>query len=231
LSTLMALQFTEPLVVLFLVGIVIAAVQVVRGVLDRAAVIVLALWFIVPFLLVPILQVTVYDNFRQFLFIVPPMFVFAGLALKAVLSRLSTPSLKSLVIALVVLPGVFWGVRLHPYQYVYYNGFVGGVGGAAGRYELDYWVTAYKDAIEYLNEHVPPDASVNVFGPQAVFLTYARPDLAAVHERYLMEGSDDYDYALLMSRFNYHEVLFVDAPIVYAVQVDGAVLAVVKQLP
>jgi hypothetical protein len=231
LGTLMSIQFTEPAVALFLVGIVVAVVGGVRGLLDRAAVIVMGLWFFVPFLLVSFLSTTIYDNFRQFLFIVPPLFVFAGLALKAILARLSSTAFKSLVVALVVLPGVFWSVRLHPYQYIYYNSFVGGVEGASDKYELDYWVTSYKDAIGFLNENAPQDASVRVIGPETVFRMYARPDLAEIQDRYSVEGITEYDYALITSRYNHHVNLYPDAPVLYTVEVEGAVLAVVKQLP
>jgi hypothetical protein len=37
-------------------------------------------------------------------------------------------------------------VRLHPYQYVYFNHLAGGARGADGRYMLDYWGLALKQA-------------------------------------------------------------------------------------
>jgi hypothetical protein len=48
-------------------------------------------------------------------------------------------------------------VRLHPYQMTYFNALAGGVGGAAGHYETDYWLTSYKEAIEWI-ETQPHDA-------------------------------------------------------------------------
>jgi hypothetical protein len=41
-------------------------------------------------------------------------------------------------------------VRLHPYQMTYFNCLAGGVRGAAGQYETDYWLTSYKEAIEWI---------------------------------------------------------------------------------
>ena len=38
-------------------------------------------------------------------------------------------------------------VMLHPDQYVYYNGFVGGVAGAEHRFKLDYWANSYAEAV------------------------------------------------------------------------------------
>jgi len=44
-------------------------------------------------------------------------------------------------------------VELHPYEYIYYNAFAGGVAGAAGRYDLDYWGLSLAEATRDL-EHV-----------------------------------------------------------------------------
>ena len=49
-------------------------------------------------------------------------------------------------------------VHLHPYQYIYYNSFVGGVHGAFHNYELDYWGTSYYEAAEYVNQVASPGA-------------------------------------------------------------------------
>ena len=47
-------------------------------------------------------------------------------------------------------------VQLHPYEYLFYNSLVGGLPGAARRYETDYWVNimpaAVKDLETYLDE-------------------------------------------------------------------------------
>ena len=43
-------------------------------------------------------------------------------------------------------------VRLHPYQMTYFNAAVGGLAGANGRYETDYWLSSYKEAIEWVNQ-------------------------------------------------------------------------------
>jgi hypothetical protein len=45
---------------------------------------------------------------------------------------------------------VFGIIKLHPYEYAYYNQFVGGTGQAAKRFETDYWNTCYKEAMEYI---------------------------------------------------------------------------------
>lgn len=53
---------------------------------------------------------------------------------------------------LILAPGIFALVRLHPYPYTYYNAFIGGVGGAFRRYETDYWLTCYKETLRLINQ-------------------------------------------------------------------------------
>jgi L-threonylcarbamoyladenylate synthase len=40
--------------------------------------------------------------------------------------------------------------RLHPYEYVYFNELVGGLNGAQGNYEMDYWGASYSEASAWL---------------------------------------------------------------------------------
>ena len=45
---------------------------------------------------------------------------------------------------------------LHPYQSIYFNRlFAGGLQGASGRFETDYWGTSYREAVEWVLRNVP----------------------------------------------------------------------------
>jgi hypothetical protein len=44
-------------------------------------------------------------------------------------------------------------VELHPFQCVYFNRAIGGLQGADGRYETDYWGNSYKEGVEWLVAH------------------------------------------------------------------------------
>jgi hypothetical protein len=51
-------------------------------------------------------------------------------------------------------------VRLHPYQSVYYNRLIaGGVQGAAGRFEADYWGASYLEATRWVLANYRPQFS------------------------------------------------------------------------
>ena len=45
-------------------------------------------------------------------------------------------------------------IMLHPHQYVYYNLLAGGVRGADGMYEMDYWSNFMREAVDRLTEYV-----------------------------------------------------------------------------
>ena len=52
-------------------------------------------------------------------------------------------------------------MRLHPYEYVHFNRIAGGIKGAQGRFMLDYWGLAFKQAGNELRaklESLPPPA-------------------------------------------------------------------------
>jgi hypothetical protein len=122
-------------------------------------------------------------------------------------------------------------VRLHPYEYVYYNHLVGGIRGAAGRYELDYWATSYREAVkilvEYLQRTEPDryastDYQVLVFGPRNCAAAFFPPNL------HLLMDPQKADFYISFSRSR-GEIL-VQGKSVGSVSRMGVDLAVVKDL-
>src|SRR3972149_7940200 len=86
LPGLMVLQFTEPLWVLFGVGI--AALLLARVQRPPTVVfLVLALWLLLPTLPLILRKAWFYDNFRQVPFVTPVLFVIAAFGLEWVFRR------------------------------------------------------------------------------------------------------------------------------------------------
>jgi hypothetical protein len=195
----------------------------------------LGVWFVAPVAAAILLHSTVYNNFRQFLFVVPPLFVFAGLALQALWKHLKRRGILFVpLVILILLPGLYWDWQLHPYQYMYYNSLVGGVTGASRKYDTDYWNSAYKEALEYLNKVAPEDASVSFWSNKKTAVPYGRSDLNLM----LIANTQDpgyprntlTNYAVLTTTDNADQFCFPDSKEIFTVQRDGAVLAVVKQV-
>jgi len=179
LPKILPLQFTEPGILLFLLSLPLLYLgkNKLRDRSVQRVLVVMLLWFFVPILLQVVQRVPIYDNFRQFLFAMPPIFILAGWALETLRMRIRQNSIRIALVAFALAPGIVQIVRLHPYQYMYYNSLVGGVRGAEGRYELDYWCTAYREAMGYVNQHATSNAIIQAWGPYDAANAFAREDV------------------------------------------------------
>jgi len=228
MPALIGLQLTEPALFLIVGGLGVGLIWLVKKPQTRLDVLLLLTWFFLPMAAAVSLRLTQYDNFRHFLFIIPPLFILAALGLQSLAWRLKRTWVLILVALLLLAPGLYWDVVLHPYQYIYYNSLVGGPRGAFRSYEMDYWVTSYKEAAEHLNQVAWPGARMVVWGPDYVALTYTRPDLVVL--KYSETEDPPAEYAILSTRDDADLKIYPDAPIIYRVERAGATLAVVKQL-
>ncbi|MBL8061609.1 MAG: hypothetical protein JNK32_01200 [Anaerolineales bacterium] len=220
LPTLLAIQLTEPVWLLSIAGWVVAVLDKEK---KRTLVQVALLWFIIPLTAFIGLRVALYDNFRQVLFILPPIFFMAGVALDAI----KNVKWQAALIVVSLLPGLLGIISLHPYEYIYYNQFVGGVRGAAERFETDYWATSYREAAEYLNRAATPDANIWVEGPSQLVSLFTREDLN-IYSSGEVERAENYEYVVTFTRYNFDETVYPDAEIVYQIERAGAILTVIK---
>jgi hypothetical protein len=229
LPVLLSIQFSEAALVLIVIGLMAALIGFLRGILDRRMTLLLAAWGFLPLLAAIILQPTMYDNFRHFLFIIPPFFIFAGIGIQAIFNRIHGGLWKSLLVGLVILPNIWALARLHPYEYVYYNQLVGGVGGAFRRFETDYWATSYREATDFVNAVAPSHARVAVWGPDTMVASYARNDLEIerLHGK-IDKDSDLPNLAILSTRENTDQIQFPSDRPIFSVGRDGAIFVVVK---
>jgi len=225
LPVLFGIQLTEPVWFLFTAGLLIAVFRARSG--DRRWLALLGLtaaWFVLPLGLLVVSRAALYDNFRQVLFILPPVFIVAGVAL----DRIRSTPFQLAFLGLILLPGVVASVQLHPYEYIYYNRFAGGESGAFRRFEMDYWGTSYREAAQYLNDTASANTNVWVEGPAHLLELYIRPDIK-VYSTYEVERADHYDYVVALSRYNLDRTSYPDAPITHVIERGGAILTVIKR--
>lgn len=231
LPTVLSLQFTETAMLMFLVGVVTAVVWSFRKRIDWRMVALIGVWLAVPVIAIVIVHPVIYDNFRHILFVIPPIFIFAAIGFQAVFDWFKRPLLSGAFVLLLLIPNLYWMVNLHPYQYVYYNSLAGNVRGAFRQYEMDYWGTAYREAIEFVNEVAPPSSRVIVLGTDQLVSNFARADLQIEEYRKLEETeSVPQAYVILTSRHNKDLELYPDAPRLLSIERAGVILAVVKQI-
>jgi len=171
LPQLIALQLPE--VALF--GLLAAAVFIARAAVERGWRVLtdprsLCYSVVIAAALVPLVHFVgtrpiVYNGIRHYLFMVPPLIVLAGIGLDRTYGFLRARGewLSRAYTALLALAAgvqIAIMVELHPYEYIYYNAFTGGVAGAAGRYDLDYWGLSLAEATRDL-EHIVASANAN----------------------------------------------------------------------
>lgn len=221
LPLLFGIQLTEPVWVLSIVGLVVSVI----GWREKRELIELTiLWFIIPLLGFIILHSALYDNFRQIIFILPPVFWLAGAAFE----KIKNAKWQIALVTLCLIPGIVGIVRLHPYEYIYYNSFIGGMDGAQGRFELDYWGTSYREAAKVVNKIAPANATIWVEGPSHLFELYAREDLK-IFSDHEAERADHYDYVVATTRYNLDQASYPNAKIIYKITRGDAILTVIKQ--
>ena len=147
----------------------------------RALLVLLATAAFFPIAITVIERPAMYNGIRHFMFTVPPMAVLGGVAGAMLWQRIAAArkmmiaTAAIVVFAFTLLPPVIAMVRLHPYEYTYFNVLEGGVRGARGNYAIDYWGLSFKQAGTALRkrlaakgEHPPAGRKwlIAVCGPQ-----------------------------------------------------------------
>jgi len=125
-------------------------------------------------------------------------------------------------VAALTLP-VIEQVRLHPYQYTYFNSIAGGVAGADERYMLDYWGLSFKEAGEALRARLEQEPvrrsrrwTVAVCGPHP-------PARVALGDDFVLTWDPKgADFALMLGEFYCAQL---DAPILVEIEREGVVYA------
>jgi hypothetical protein len=229
LPYMMSIQLTEIVLILFVVGLVIS---IWRAFTQKQVepIALFVIWFVLPVFSVVANNSTVYNNFRQFLFVLPPIFLIGGLTTDSLFMKVRRTFYRGAILLLFALPAVYMDVHLHPYQYIYYNSIIGGVHGAFHNYELDYWGTSYYEAAEYINQVAPPGARVVVLGPIHIFQNYARPDLVT-NVLSDVNSATRYDYVVINGLKNLDQAVCRDVDAVKVIGRDGAALTLIKIPP
>lgn len=218
LPVLFGIQFSESVWALTIVGV---AVTIQRSSKKRELFELFMLWFLIPFLAFIIFKTALYDNFRQILFIIPPIFLMAGVALE----KIQNIKWQTALIVLCLIPNIFGIVKLHPYEYIYYNIFAGDT---SARFENDYWATSYREAANYVNSVALPNANIWVEGPAQLFSFFAREDLK-IYSSGEVERAESYEYVVSTTRYELDEKSYPEAEVVYEIKRGDVVLCVIKK--
>ena len=189
------------------------------------------LWFVILVAYVLLRRPSMYDGLRHFLFILPPIFIFAGFTFEFLFQYILSSWLRAGLVVLFIVPGALGILNLHPYEYTYYNSFVGGTSGAFRNYETDYWLTCYKDAVQQLDGTIDTPANLYVHREAYIAAYYAHPNLHVQDLRGALDQVKSGDFILVNTRTNEDHKVFKDAPVVLQIVRGDAIFCLVRQIP
>jgi hypothetical protein len=134
-----------------------------------------------------------FTGLRHFLFVLPPLAVLAGIGIDATATALASWK-RSLGLAALAAAGLWftWNasvlLRLHPYEYLYYNRMVGGLEGANRLYAMDYWVNIMPEAVRQLEQYLDNVEHVsNAASPRNYTVAVCGERVSFERERYAFE--------------------------------------------
>lgn len=188
-------------------------------------------WFLILLGYVLLRRPAMYDGLRHFLFILPPIFIFTGFALEFFGKYLTEIWLYAGLVLLLLMPGIIGIVKLHPYEYTYYNSLAGGTSSAFREYETDYWLTCYKEAVERLEQTIDTPITLYVHREAYIAAYYAGEAITVRELRGALNQVLSGDYILVNTRTNEDHRVFKDAPSFLSVGRGDAFFCEIKQIP
>lgn len=202
LATLIGIQLTLPVILLSITGTVLSVRKLLRKKMAGLPHLVPLIWFYVPFVAWLVLRPNTYDNFRQFLFIIPPLFIFVALSVEEIWKKIRKPMFRWIFALVLLLPGIIAGSLLHPYEYVYYNAIVGWTANITTNFEADYYATSFCEAAKRMDP-IMTDSSKIAFtsrGLSRLFLTCTKKTPQIFIERAEISKIDP-DFSVILTRW------------------------------
>jgi hypothetical protein len=230
LPRLILLTLTESTLLLATLGGISLARQRLARPAPATDLLPIVLWFALPLGYVVATSLPIHDAYRHFLFILPPVFILAGLGLDRILDHARSSWMRWVIVCVSLAPGALGVTLLHPYEYTHFNLVSGGMAAASRRYETDYWLTCYREAMT--SPALLDSRTVYVFRQPSLAALYAGPGIS-------IQGYDSSSppalipanaALLLTTRESSDLSLQPGAPILLEVARLGAPFCVVKSL-
>lgn len=184
LPHLFVLKLPEIMLVLGLggaAGALIGATRKATSANKRAGLLAVALAALFPVALAIVARPALYNGLRHFIFVVPPFAALGGVAFAWLFAHIrhygkaAAAAWIAFCLAGIASPIVDM-IQLHPFEYTSFNRSSGGVRSAQGRYMIDYWGLAFKQAADELRTNLAKSADrpprgrrwvVAICGPQS----------------------------------------------------------------
>ena len=184
----------------------------------------------------------VYDGWRHFLFVYPPLVVIAALTWEVLIDMCKNVYYLKIAIICVIIfscgEAGLWMIRNHPYESFYFSPVIGGIKGAFKKYEIDYYGTSIRSAVEWVGDNVRSSAADKKVRVRQYYGTSECSEHFIKKYDHLVyvvayEDSLDWDYSIVLpsQAKHYHNLLWSWPPrgTVYEIKADSTPLvAIVK---
>lgn len=185
----LAITIPLPILLFFLIGLINLIIQIRQ----KKEASLFLLWFFLPLSRYLLPGMGVIDGIRHFEEVTFPLAAIAAVGLIALVPRRLVITFIIVITVINVIPVI----KFHPFQISYFNEVIGGIRGAFGKYDLDYWGTSQKQAMLWLNQNAPLSSYVHVVMAADVAGKYLRPDLKT---NLNAVGYDGADYVVVLNR-------------------------------
>jgi hypothetical protein len=229
LPILLGYTLTEPVWILFTTGLWIGFWKSNNQ--QRLTLALVLFWLLIPAAYVILRKPPMYDGYRHFLFILPPIFIFAGFAFEKLFDIIKTSWGSVILVGILLVPAITSSIRLHPYEYAYYNSFTSGTGGAFRTYETEYWLTCYREAVLEFNAKAPQGSQLFVRREPYIADYYAGSNITIRDYRTELKDIKSGDFILVNTRSNEDRSGFRDAPTFIEIGRENAIFCIIKQVP
>lgn len=194
-----------------------------------------------PVLFVILKKANLYGAWRHFIFIYPGIVILSAIGLHEFFSRYKRIVIRGaaiVILAFLVFHPLKFMVCSHPYYYLYYNQLAGGLKGAYGKYETDYYYHTMRSGSEWLQEYLKENDVKGkvIVGSNFPVNWYFRNmnNVRFQYFTYQQRNDFDWDYAIIGNSYIRPEQLrknnFPPEGTIHTVLVDGVpVCAVVAR--
>ena len=166
--------------------------------------------FVFPIFYIIYKSSNVYGGWRHVLFVYAPLVAISSIGLNAVINQINQkyrPYTLFAVILLLIQP-VYHTFKNHPYQYIYFNQLAGGINGAYGNYEMDYYYHSLKESSKWLiNNEIDTTANKKtiVATNHAEIVKYYFREytdhVTITYVRFYDRGNYNWDYAIIANSY------------------------------
>ena len=231
LPTWIGITIPVVIILLLVIGLILAVLKYRQlSIGQRACLLLVGLQLFALPIFAMLYRATMFDALRQVLYILPAIAAIVAAAI-AWIYQMLRPKIAKLVfvgalIALALPIGIDM-VRLHPYQYTYFNRAFGSLPAAVNNFETDYWGLSMSEAVTWLNKNQDPAIPLVSSEPSLSANLLADEDLPLIlYDEF--EPKNKPFYYLALPRWEW-EKRFARCSTAYSVTRQQAPLSVVKQ--